>query len=176
MDCKVQVVTWEDHQADLSSHAQLVSVGLIELSIQTFVKKSRDAEISITRKYDTKHSLPSNAVSFFEKKLVKLNIWFTMIYIRCGVWFYITLSDTWSPSLENIYHLLRLECPHFFLYTTEPLVIPEQTLINGQNLCDIYTTKIKYQQSIWKYYGNICIIPWPNTTPSVTVGYNVFLF
>ena len=77
-----------------------------------------------------------------------------MIYIRCGVWFYITLSDTWSPSLENIYHLLRLECPHFFLYTTEPLVIPEQTLINGQNLCDIYTTKIKYQQSIWKYYGN----------------------
>ena len=27
-------------------------------------------------------------------------------------------------------------------------------MINGQNLCDIYTTKIKYQQSIWKYYGN----------------------
>ena len=53
---------------------------------------------------------------------------------------------------------MRQECPHFFLYTAGPLVIPEQTLINGQNLCDIYTTKIKYQQSIWKYYGHILFL------------------
>ena len=34
------------------------------------------------------------------------------------------------------------------------MVFLGQILINGKNLCDTHTTKIKYQQSIWKYYGN----------------------
>ena len=40
MECEVQVVTWQTtphHTVSLSSHAHLVSEGLIELWIQTFV-------------------------------------------------------------------------------------------------------------------------------------------
>ena len=94
MVCEVQVVTLQDHLETLSSHAHLVSQGLIGLWILTFVMARSVKQETMTSNTHSKFGV------FLEKNLFNYkHLIYTVSSILLSI---LSLCDTLSPSLENI--------------------------------------------------------------------------